>query len=99
MKVREVLEHMRPGNVSVVGKYKGGQTRLYKGSREPLLEILRVNDIMTKKNWGSLNPDTCFLTMDVENLSASDGGIWISVKMPDSYTDKDLEGNALDEFI
>ena len=99
MTVRDVLETAQCNYIEVCGSYKYGLTELYKGEISDLIQILQVHDILEKKNWGGIDEDNCFLLRDVRSLSGNEKGLWISVNMPDSYTDKDKNGNALDYFI
>lgn len=98
MTVREYLEtygwHDNT-EIEVTGHYKHGMTKLYKGNVKKLLEIYRVADILEKKNWGGLDKNRCFLTMNVDSHS----GDTLFIKMPKEYEHKDKDGNRLDCYL
>ena len=85
--------------IQVCATYKHGLVTVYKGEIGILKEILKVSEILEKKNWGSLNANTCFLLREVEFISPDKYTIFISIKMPDTYEHKDKNGNRLDEFV
>lgn len=98
MTVRDYLETYGVhdnSEIHVVGSYEYGLVDLYKGSVKKLLQIYEVTDILERKNWGRLDNNNCFLTMDLENHS----GDYILVKMPKGYKHKDKDGNMLDCYI
>lgn len=98
MTVRDYLETYKPHDdteINVIGTYKYGLVDLYKGSVKKLLQIYQVVDILEKKNWGGLDKNKCFLTMDVSNHA----GDRLFVKMPNGYEHKDKNGNILDCYI
>lgn len=81
--------------ISVVGLYEYGLVDLYKGSVKKLLQIYQVADILEKKNWGGLDKNKCFLTMNVNRHSGDN----LFVDMPNGYKHKDKNGNRLDCYI
>lgn len=98
MTVREYLEHIQTPNcdeISVTGDYTYGLVDLYKGKVQPLLDLLHMNDILERKNWGGMDKDKCFLLMDVNVIS----GNWINVKMPKSYKHENKNGEILDCYL
>lgn len=98
MTVREYLETYGihdSTEISVTGLYKNGLVDLYKGSVRKLLEIYKIADILEKKNWGGLDKNKCFLTMDLEDHV----GDHICIKMPDSYKHEDKNGDRLDCYL
>ena len=81
--------------IKVVGNYEHGLVDLYKGNVRKLLEIYRIADILEKKNWGCLDKNKCFLTMNVESHS----GDTLFVDMPKEYKHIDKDGNRLDCYL
>ena len=98
MTVREYLETYGVHDnteIKVVGSCKYGLTDLYKGSVKKLLEIYRIADILERKNWGGLDKNKCFLTMNVESHS----GDTLFIDMPKEYENQDKDGNQLDCYL
>ena len=98
MTVRDFLETYGihdTTEITVVGHYEYGLVDLYKGNVKKLLEIYKVADILEKKNWGHLDKNKCFLTMNVESHS----GNTLFVDMPKGYSHIDKEGNRLDCYL
>ena len=98
MTVREYLETYGihdDTEIKVVGSYEHGLTDLYKGNVKKLLEIYRIADILERKNWGGLDKNKCFLTMNVESHS----GDTLFIDMPKEYENQDKDGNPLDCYL
>lgn len=98
MTVREYLETYGVHDnteISVVGSCSYGLVDLYKGNVKKLLQIYKIADILEKKNWGTLNKNKCFLTMNVKSHS----GDCIFVDMPEDYKHEDKNSNRLDCYL
>lgn len=102
MKFRELLEYIDDNNkIQVIGIYKYGLVDMYKGEVKPLKEILKISDILEFKKWGLIYEDNCFLKRDVNSISNGDlaNGLFVSIRMPDSYENKDINGERLNQTL
>ncbi len=86
--------------VHAVGITKDGTVDLYHGEVRKLRKILMINEVIVQKNWGGLDPEKCFILRDLESLTSGENGeIKVTIRMPDTYTHTDKDGNPLDDTL
>ena len=102
MLFRDLLALMQSDSskVHAVGITKEGTVDLYHGEIRKLRKILMINEVIEQKNWGGLDPEKCFILRELESLDSGENGeIKVTIRMPDSYTHTDKDGNPLDSSL
>lgn len=99
MLFKELMNLMQSdeSKIHAVGITKNGPVDLYHGEIRKLRKILMINEIIEQKNWGGLDPEKCFILRELQSLDSGENGeIKVIIKMPDTYTHTDRDGNPLD---
>lgn len=102
MLFKELMNLMKSdeSRVHAIGLTKNGPVDLYVGETRKLRKILMINEIIDQKNWGGLDPEKCFILREIESLDSGENGeIKVTIRMPDSYTHTDKDGNPLDSSL